>query len=250
MKNSSFSGLQGNRDGVLELPVGGFLKQSFNDYPGRVSAVIFTRGCNFRCVYCHNPELVLPDKLALSKPLSRKEIFSWISMNRALLDAVVITGGEPTLHAGLPECLRQIKVLGLEVKLDTNGTNPEMLERLIHDALVDYVAMDVKTVLDNRKYALLCGVPVTERTIADVRRSLCLLHESGVDSEVRTTLLGSHHSREDVLELIGLIDLPFFLQECNPSKTLQNVAEKGFGRKEIAKLVESSEPKKENVCLR
>lgn len=250
MKNNSFSGLQGNRAGVLDLPVGGFLKQSFNDYPGRVSAVIFTRGCNFRCVYCHNPELVLPDRLAGSKQLSQERIFSWLSMNRALLDAVVITGGEPTLHAGLPECIRIIRALGLEVKLDTNGTNPEMLELLIQDALVDYVAMDVKTVPDHRKYAAVCGVPVAERTIENIRRSLYLLHGSGVDSEVRTTLLGSYHSREDIIELIGLIKLPFFLQEFDSSKTLQNLAEKSFGRKEIEKLVEISEPKKRNVCLR
>ncbi|MCG8345082.1 MAG: anaerobic ribonucleoside-triphosphate reductase activating protein [Chlorobiales bacterium] len=250
MKNSSFSGLQGGRDSVSELPVGGFLKQSFNDYPGRVSAVIFTRGCNFRCVYCHNPELVLPNKLARSKPLSREEIFSWLSMNKVLLDAVVITGGEPTLHAGLPECIRQIKALGLEVKLDTNGTNPEMLEQLIRDSLVDYVAIDVKTVLDYRKYFSLCGGSVTQETVKAVRRSLCLLHESGMDSEARTTLLGSHHTWEDVTELIRLIELRFFLQECNTSKTLQVIAEKGFSRKEIAELLETIEPKRKNVCLR
>lgn len=242
--------MQGFGSSVPGIPVGGFLKQSFNDYPGRVSAVIFTRGCNFRCVYCHNPELVLPDRLAGSKPLSQERIFSWLSMNRALLDAVVITGGEPTLHAGLPEYIKEIRTEGLEVKLDTNGTNPEMLELLIQDALLDYIAMDVKTVLDNRKYAAVCGVPVAEKTIENIRRSLCLLHESGVDSEVRTTLLGSHHSREDVIELVGLIELPFFLQECNPSKTLQSLAENRFGRKEIEELVENSEPKKRNVCLR
>ncbi len=242
--------MQGFGNSVPDFSVGGFLKQSFNDYPGKVSAVIFTRGCNFRCVYCHNSELVLPESIAGSKPLSQEWMFSWLLKNRALLDAVVITGGEPTLHAGLRECLSRVRMLGLEVKLDTNGTNPDMLELLIQEALVDYVAMDVKTVLDRQKYALLCGVPVSEKIIGAVRRSLRLLHESGIDSEVRTTLLGSHHSREDVVELIGLTDLPFFLQECDSSRTLQNVAVDGLGRKEIEELVEISEPKKRNVCLR
>ncbi len=232
------------------LPIGGFLKQSFNDYPGKVSAVVFTRGCNFRCVYCHNPELVLPKLFAGKDPLSHESVAGWISLNRALLDAVVITGGEPTLHTELPAWIAGIKALGLEVKLDTNGTNPGMLERLIGEKLVDYIAMDLKTVLDYRKYAALCGNCVTGQTIEDIRRSLILLHDSGVSCEVRTTLLVSHHSCDDVLELVRSTALPFFLQECNTAKTLCALAEKGPVRQEIAELLETIEPNRSNVCLR
>ncbi len=235
---------------VYRLPIGGLLKQSLNDYPGRVSAVMFTRGCNFRCVYCHNPELVLPDRLVDSRPLANEAVFAWLSLNRGLLDAVVITGGEPTLHSGLPDCIRRIKSLGLEVKLDTNGTHPEMLGTLIREGLVDYIAMDLKSVPDYRKYAALCGGLVTERTIEAILQSLVLLHESGVRCEVRTTLLGSHHTGNDVARLVRMVHVPYFLQECNPEKTLRNVAKKGFTGKEFEKLIESLEQKRGNVCLR
>jgi pyruvate formate lyase activating enzyme len=234
----------------FRLPIGGFLKQSFSDFPGRVAAVLFTRGCNFRCIYCHNPELVLPDLLRHSKPYEVKGILEWLSSNRSLLDAVVITGGEPTMHPSLPDFIRQIKSLGLEVKLDTNGTNPQMLEMLMSDKIVDYIAMDIKNVLDHRKYASVCGVGFSETMLADVTRSLTLLHDAVIDCEIRTTLLGSHHSENDIAELVRLVRIPYFLQECNSSKTLQAIAPKRWGRKEIAELMESLEPKVGNVCLR
>lgn len=234
----------------IRLPIGGFLKQSFSDYPGKIAAVLFTRGCNFRCVYCHNPELVLPDLLQRSKPLEVKRVLAWLSSNSSLLDAVVITGGEPTMHPSLPEFIRQIKLLGLEVKLDTNGTNPQMLEMLMGHKLVDYVAMDIKSVLDYPKYASVCGERFTETMLGNIKRSLALLHEVVIDCEIRTTLLGSHHTEKDIAELVRLVRIPYFLQECNSLKTLQVIVGKRFSRKEIAELIESLEPKGGNVCLR
>lgn len=232
------------------LPLGGFLKQSLNDYPGRISAVVYTRGCNFRCVYCHNPELVLPNLLSRSAPFANEDVFAWLSSNKALLDAVVITGGEPTRHRLLPEFIRKIKAMGMEVKLDTNGTNPRMLEMLLSEGLVDYVAMDIKAPLDYRKYAMICGQLFTEAMLDDIRRSLELLHRAVIPCEVRTTLLKPYHDREDIAGLARLIRVPFFLQRYNPERTLQAFPGKAFTREEILRAVESLEPNDGNVCLR
>ena len=120
------------------------------DYPGKIASVVFTQGCNFSCPYCHNRELipVSPGSFP-SAP-----VFSHLEKNRLLLDGVVITGGEPTLHSGLPDFIKAVRDLGLAVKLDTNGTNPKMLEILIRQDLVDYIAMDVKSSMDSERYSL------------------------------------------------------------------------------------------------
>ena len=234
----------------LPLPVGGFLKQSLNDYPGRISAVVFTLGCNFRCPYCHNPELVLPEAVRRARRVPHKRIFSWLDRNSDLLDAVVITGGEPTLHRSLPDFMTKIKELGLEVKLDTNGTNPGMLEMLIEEQLVDYVAMDVKALPVFGKYAALCGPSFSGRMLASLRRSLRLLHEERVPCEVRTTLLKPFHEAGDIEALAATIGIPFFLQQFNPEKTLGKYAGEAFRREEIVKILTSAEQKAGNVCLR
>lgn len=250
MKGSVAPVVPEGKDVFSLLPVGGFLKQSLNDYPGRVSAVIYTRGCNFRCVYCHNPELVLPEQLSRSEPVDNEKLFAWLSLNRVLLDAVVFTGGEPSLHRLLPECIMKIKALGLEVKLDTNGTNPAMLKLLLTEKLVDYVAMDIKAALDCRKYSMICGRHCDGTMLEDIRRSLELLHNAAVPCEVRMTLLRPYHAMDDVVELARLVRVPFFLQECRLGKTLQACAGKAFTKEEISRMVDGSEPNGGNVCSR
>ena len=238
------------RISCAELPVGGFIKQSLNDYAGRVSAVVFTRGCNFRCVYCHNPDLVLPERHSRIPPLGLEDIEAWLSANRKLLDAVVITGGEPTIHASLPMWIRRIRTLGMEVKLDTNGTNPAMLERLIRDGLVDYIAMDLKTVPDREKYSSVCGSRIPGELIDDIQRSLSILQRSGISCEVRSTLIGSHHTADDVIAMADKAGRPVCLQQCDTSKTLRDVSEKGSEKKEIRKIAALAERNGVRVCLR
>ena len=121
----------------------GLQKTTLLDFPGKVASTIFTGGCNFRCPFCHNSELVFPPKDALSYSLD--EIFEHLTSKKKILDGVCITGGEPTLHKDLPDFIKQIKDLGLLVKLDSNGTNPDMLKYLIDNRLVDYIAMVIKT---------------------------------------------------------------------------------------------------------
>ncbi len=249
----SDGGAEGEAGGAVApppLPVGGFLKQSLNDYSGRISAVVFTLGCNFRCPYCHNPELVLPEAVRRARRVPHERIFSWLDRNRELLDAVVITGGEPTLHRSLPDFMAKVKELGFEVKLDTNGTNPGMLETLIEKQLVDYVAMDVKTLPVFDRYAALCGPSFSGKMLASLRRSLRLLHEERVPCEARTTLLRPFHEAGDIGKLAATIGIPFFLQQFNPEKTLGKRAGKAFRREEIAEILASAEQKAGKVCLR
>src|SRR5690606_17068862 len=122
------------------------------DWDGKLCAVVFTRGCNFRCGYCHNPSLVLPELFSPIDDISESELFSYLNSRRNWLDGVVITGGEPTLHLDLKDFIQKIRQLGFAVKLDTNGTNPRLLQELIQDKLIDLVAMDVKSILNQSEY--------------------------------------------------------------------------------------------------
>jgi pyruvate formate lyase activating enzyme len=135
------------------MKIGGLQKFSLLDYPGKISAVVFTQGCNFRCPYCHNPELVDPERFQECIP--EDEIFAFLETRRGKLEAVTVTGGEPTIQNGLSSFVRRIKDMGFMVKLDTNGSRPEVLEELIRHKLIDYIAMDIKAPLE--KYEAVTG---------------------------------------------------------------------------------------------
>lgn len=128
------------------MRIGGFTKQSFIDWEGKTTAVIFTKGCNFRCEYCHNPELVYPKLMEQSEDILETEIFDFLSTRKNWLDGVVITGGEPTLQKDLKELIVKIKKMDFAVKLDTNGFFSKILKELLKSNLIDYVAMDIKTI--------------------------------------------------------------------------------------------------------
>lgn len=171
-----------------EIQIGGFLKQSLIDYPGHITSVVFTAGCNFRCGYCHNPELVLPERICQSTFIGANEVLQYAQLNKNLLDAITITGGEPTLQVGLPWFAFKIKKLGLKVKLDTNGTNPAMVERLIEEKLVDYIAMDIKAPITPEAYRNVVGSILTPLMLEKVKRTIAIILSSGIDHEFRTTL--------------------------------------------------------------
>ncbi|MBU2490854.1 MAG: anaerobic ribonucleoside-triphosphate reductase activating protein [Proteobacteria bacterium] len=159
--------------------IANMLDSSVIDYPGRMSAVVFTAGCNFSCPFCHNPQLV---DYTGPGDVSEEQVFDLLESRKGFLDAVVVTGGEPTLHADLPNFLARIKALGLAVKLDTNGSRPGMLSRLLSAGLVDRMAMDIKTLPENYPCTVAPRVDP-----ADIRKSIRLIKESGVDHEFRTT---------------------------------------------------------------
>jgi len=196
------------------------LKQSLVDYPGEIAAVLFTRGCNLRCPFCHNPDLLIKPKITV-KPVDIEEVLEFLVKRRGFLDGVVISGGEPTLNQELPKDIGRIKSCGFLVKLDTNGTNPVMLENLLGKKLVDYVAMDIKAPLDYKKYRVACGKLSSEEFFS-IRSSIHLLRNAGVNFEFRTTVVPALHTAEDIVEIARYLEGcdKYTLQQFNPRITL------------------------------
>jgi pyruvate formate lyase activating enzyme len=181
------------------MRIGGLQKQSFIDWEGRMVAVVFAQGCNFRCGYCHNPSLVIPQLIAKSDGISEDEVLSFLDSRCGWLDGVVISGGEPTLQPDLKPFIRGIKEMGYPVKLDTNGTNPELLQELIAEQLLDFVAMDVKTIPSYERYAEV--TPLSKPLFDKVRQSMALLLQGDIAYQLRTTIIPGHHTSEDVHQL-------------------------------------------------
>lgn len=192
------------------MKVAGFHKNSFVDYPGKIAAVVFTQGCNLNCHYCHNRKLL--SNKEVTNIVSNIEIFDFLKERKDFLDAVVITGGEPTLQSGLEEFITHVKKLGFNTKLDTNGTNPEIVKRLIDNKLVDYIAMDIKAPLD--KYKDICG---GSEYLYKIDRSIDLLLGSKIDYEFRTTFT-PRLKDEDVIRIAKRIKgaKAYALQQFRP----------------------------------
>lgn len=197
------------------MKIGDIQKFSLIDYPGRICATIFTQGCNFRCPYCHNPELVDPS--LFGKTMADDEVFAFLEKRRGKLDAVNITGGEPTLQPDLIEFIERIRSLDYMVKIDTNGSLPEVLKKLIDGNLLDYIAMDVKAPLE--KYGKVTRSSTSPENIAE---SIKLIMDSDIDYEFRTTIVKSLLTGTD-MEKIGMLTggaRCLVLQKFVPSKTL------------------------------
>lgn len=178
----------------------GLQKTTLSDYPGLVAAIVFTQGCNFRCPYCHNPELL---RSRTRNPLSENSVFEFLDKRKSLVKGLVVTGGEPTLHDDLPDFLRKVKSFGYKIKLDTNGSRPSVLESLLMEKLVDYVAMDIKAPLE--KYSSIACRPIDPDLIL---RSIRLLEGSDVTCEFRTTLVKPYLRSSDICRIASLLDGP------------------------------------------
>jgi pyruvate formate lyase activating enzyme len=177
------------------MDIKGFVDVSFVDWDSKIAAVIFLPNCNFRCPFCHNGNLVSnPEK---SETIPFEQIENQLKIHRGWIDGVCITGGEPTLHADLPELCSKIKKMGFQVKLDTNGTNPTLLKELLEKGPIDYVAMDIKAPLTVQKYSKACGIDV-EKLLGNVKESIETLMESSIDYEFRTTVVPTLHDIEDI----------------------------------------------------
>ena len=223
----------------------GLQKTSLLDYPGHLSAILFTGGCNFNCPYCHNSDLLHPAGLM---PLDNDEIFAFLKKRSSLLEGVVITGGEPTLMPDLPLLIQKIHQMGLKVKLDTNGYRPDVLKRLCEEGLVDYVAMDIKTCKD--WYPVVAGIPSLQ--VDKIEESVAFLKTGIVPYEFRTTVVNELHSAAD-FEKIGpwIAGCPnYFLQNFSDSG---NVLEEGFSactKEQLLEYMEIIRPFVGNVSLR
>jgi len=215
----------------------GFEKSDLINYPGLVASTVFTCGCNFRCPYCHNPEFVIQgsDETYFGEFYTEEEILTYLDKRRSFLDGLVISGGEPTLHKDLAPFMRKVKDMGFKIKLDTNGSRPEVLKDLISQNLLDYVAMDIKAPLE--KYHIL-GFDDTEA----IRKSIEILHSS-VDHEFRTTCPKSILEVSDFSKMAALIgpEDKWYLQPFNPKKTLDPSygEESSYSSEELQSIINS-----------
>ncbi len=227
------------------MHIGGLQKTTLLDFPDKLACIVFTRGCNFRCPYCYNPELI---------PLPEGEedmAFFWnfLESRKGILDGVCVTGGEPLLQGDLPDFLRTIRARGFEIKLDTNGSFPERLEGVLQEGLVEYVALDVKT--SPEEYDDLSGFPGSRKML---EASLKILRKGGIPFECCTTLVPRFHSKEILKDLGAWIQgVPLWvLQRFRPGKTLDPSLkrERTFTIAEMAEFQKIASPYAAKVIVR
>ena len=217
------------------MRIGGLQKLTLIDYPGKLAAIVFTQGCNLRCGYCHNPELVLSSRF--ESRVQEDEVLSFLDRRRLFLNGVVISGGEPTLQKDLMDFMKKVKHMGFSIKLDTNGTLPEVLGEIIQSRLIDYIAMDIKTSLE--RYDQITGVSCL---LEKIKESIRLIRNSGIEFEFRTTAVKPFCSREDlgrIQHLMGAFDR-YQIQIFQPG---EKILDKGL-------LTENHYSEEEVVALR
>jgi pyruvate formate lyase activating enzyme len=197
------------------MNIAGLQKTSLIDYPGKISAVIFTSGCNFNCHFCHNPELVNPQLNSFQ--IKEKEIFEFLDKRKKIVDAVVISGGEPTIYEDLIEFIKKLEKQKFLIKLDTNGSNPETIKALLKEKLLDCIAMDIKGPIE--KYDIITGKNVNKENI---KKSVEIIKSSKVDYEFRTTVIPKYLVSEDFKQIGEWLKgaKKYYLQQFRNSKTL------------------------------
>ncbi len=226
------------------MKISGLQKLTLLDYPGRMACTVFTYGCNFRCGFCHNALLVTEENNDI---ISEDEFFSFLRKRQGILDGVCISGGEPTLQSDLTEFIEKAKALGYSVKLDTNGSRPDVLKSLIDKKLIDYVAMDIKNSIE--KYSMTCGCEVD---ISAIKESVSTIIESGIDHEFRTTTVKEYHTAEDFESIADWLkgDSKYFLQHFEDSGNLIGDNLSPLSKDEMTTLAENIRDKLPNVAVR
>lgn len=223
-------------------------KLTLIDYPGHLAALAFTQGCNLRCKFCHNPDIVLCNKGL--ETIDEEEVLKFLKTRIGILEGFAVTGGEPLLHGEkLLSFLRKVKSLGFKIKVDTDGGLPEMLEKFIESKIVDYWAMDVKTSLV--KYSQITQVDLNSSKFA---KSIGLIKTAGVDYEFRTTYLKGHHSTEEFVAISDLVNgsTNYYIQNFRPGNTIDNTLDKSnsFSISELEEIKSYFEGKVANVKIR
>lgn len=231
------------------MKIGGLQKLTLIDYPQKVACTVFLSGCNFRCPWCYSGELVLPEKIKDYPEIKEEDFFYFLSQRKNKINGVVVCGGEPTINPEIDNFLEKIKKEGFLVKLDTNGSNPEVLERLINKNLLDYIAMDVKAPL--QKYEEVVGAKFDSQKI---KKSIEIIIKSGVDYEFRSTLISDLHTNEDVVIMGEMVKgaKKYFLQSFRPEKTIDEsfLLKKPFFKEEMEEFKEKVSPFVEKCEIR
>ncbi len=201
------------------MEIGGLQKTTLIDYPGHVACTVFLIGCNFRCPWCYSSEIVLPEKINYQPRIQEKEFFDFLETRKESLDGVVVCGGEPTINNDLPQFLGKIKEKKLKIKLDTNGSNPQLIKQLLEKKLVDYIAMDIKASLNKEQYQKATGVNIN---IDDIKNSINIIKNSGIDYEFRTTVVPGIHDEKEIIAIAQSIKncKKYFLQKFKLSKNI------------------------------
>ena len=224
----------------------GLQKLSMVDYPGKLTATVFTGGCNFRCPFCHNALLVT--RLQESPQLDMDEVLRFLKSRKGLLDAVVLSGGEPLLQPEAERFLAQVREMGFSLKLDTNGCYPDALASILEQGLVDYVAMDIKN--SKEKYARTVGL--TRFDLAPVEESIHLIRQSGIDYEFRTTAVREFHTADDFRAIGQWLhgSRHYYIQNFTDSGNLIGTGMTGFSPEELKEFAVSLQADFQHIGLR
>ena len=223
------------------MKISGFDKLTLLNYPDKVACTIFTSGCNLRCPFCHNSGLVTNNY----NEISFDSVYEYLKKRVGILDGVCITGGEPLIHADIKDYIKKIKDLGYLVKIDTNGCNPKLLKELIDLKLVDYIAMDIKNIYS--KYDITSGVKVN---IDNIKKSISIIENSGIDYEFRTTIVKEFHSTQDIKEILSYIssNSNYYIQNFKNSNDVFNRNLSSFSENELVEM--KNEINNKNIYFR
>ena len=213
--------------------IDGFEKLTLLDYPGCIACIIFTRGCNYSCSYCQNSSLI--NNIKKPGKITEDEVINFLMQRKGKLEGIVISGGEPTIQKDLKSFIEKIKKIGFKVKLDTNGSNPKLLQELIDERLVDYVAMDIKNDLDNYEEVTKCKVNKNS-----IKESISILLKGKVDYEFRTTIIKDYHKIDNIKNIIKLINgcKKYYIQNFKLSSDVIDKGLSGFSLDELKLLQE------------
>ncbi len=226
------------------MQISGYQKLTLLDYPNRLACIIFLQGCNLNCPYCQNSEIITNKAL---DPVPKEEIMAFLGKRKSVLEGVVITGGEPLLNSDVKDFIKDIKALGYKIKIDTNGTNPKLLKKLIDEKLIDYVAMDIKNAPE--KYAMTCGI--SSIFIEHIMQCIVLIKESGIEHEFRTTICKDFHTIEDIRKMLEMVKgSTYFVQNFEVSEYVRNKDLKPFTKEELINIKKCLGDEYKNLYIR
>lgn len=227
------------------MNISGFTKLTLIDYPKKLSCIVFTQGCNYNCAFCQNSGLIKCNKESL---IDHEEIFSYLKKRKNVLEGVVISGGEPTIQPGLIDFIKKIKDMGFLVKLDTNGSNPDVVKKLLDLKLVDYIAMDVKNIFD--EYDPI--VNLKKVNIENIKQSINMIKDSGVDHEFRTTIMKNYHDVNKLTKICEYLgkNEKYYLQNFEDSEMVLDKTLVSFTSEMLANIQNILRKNFPNVSVR